>query len=539
MSTTSSGGEIPRLPPSSPAPGADADAAPPEALAKPLLRSRSFVALALAALAVTVVTLIRLPIAYSTGSGLNHSAAVWITLATDLGKHGVFYRPLIDEAGYGGTRYFPLHFVIHAGLVKAGLAPLPSGFVLSWLGAVTLLVGFYRLLRKHALQAPVAACGAALVLSGVATQIAVTTIRSDLTAAALNVCGLVCCASALRDSSKKVPVLLASTLFVLAFATKVTMLFGAAAVFLVLLRQRRWREANVFGAATVIGCVLVVALTNALSGGRFIESFRATSLAGGGLKEVLGAPMMLLFLWGRNDTVSFTILTGTLLRLQSLPPKAWRELPLLNFCTTLAGTLVMLGTPGTWLNHLIDIHVAALFLIFGLIEKKTLRLERMSYALAVLGFFTAISWGRTGLAWDRIPQRADYEKALDVAGRSGAPLLAENPLLPLMNEERPFLLDPFALRVMGLKDPTFSHDIAAKLDAHYFRAVILTFSDPETGIDRKFSKEAHFGEGFIESLQKNYEPVSRIGTTVSGNPLGFYPPVVVYRPRSDGGSSAK
>ena len=48
-------------------------------------------------------------------------------MAVDL-VHGVFYRPILDPAlGYGGTRQFPLHFVIHAGLIKLGLGPVAAG----------------------------------------------------------------------------------------------------------------------------------------------------------------------------------------------------------------------------------------------------------------------------------------------------------------------------------------------------------------------------------------------------------------------------
>src|SRR5690349_3712070 len=46
------------------------------------------------------------------GGYLNHVSGVWATLADDV-AHGVVYRPLVSDLGYGGTRYFPLYFTLH------------------------------------------------------------------------------------------------------------------------------------------------------------------------------------------------------------------------------------------------------------------------------------------------------------------------------------------------------------------------------------------------------------------------------------------
>ena len=47
---------------------------------------------------------------WSTDAMLGSGAGAFLTLAVDL-NHGVFYRPLLDDTGIGGTRYFPLVFV--------------------------------------------------------------------------------------------------------------------------------------------------------------------------------------------------------------------------------------------------------------------------------------------------------------------------------------------------------------------------------------------------------------------------------------------
>ena len=104
----------------------------------PIEKTKAFRVLFAASMLLVAITLARLPAAYKNEASLNHSAGVWIAMATDLADHGVFYRPLIDAEGYGGTRYFPLHFVLHAGLIKLGLDPFTSGFLLAALATAAL-----------------------------------------------------------------------------------------------------------------------------------------------------------------------------------------------------------------------------------------------------------------------------------------------------------------------------------------------------------------------------------------------------------------
>ena len=70
-----------------------------------------------------------------------------ITMAADL-KGGVFYRPLFDSVGYGGTRYFPLYFCLHALLLKLGMPVLLSAYLLSTAAIIGLMLGTFRLLRE-------------------------------------------------------------------------------------------------------------------------------------------------------------------------------------------------------------------------------------------------------------------------------------------------------------------------------------------------------------------------------------------------------
>src|SRR4051794_31465714 len=84
------------------------------------------VALCVGALLLVLLCGIGLVRTWNTCIGLDYVSGVWATLASDL-RDGLFYRPLIGSNGYGATRYFPLHFTLHAGLMALTGDPVGSG----------------------------------------------------------------------------------------------------------------------------------------------------------------------------------------------------------------------------------------------------------------------------------------------------------------------------------------------------------------------------------------------------------------------------
>jgi hypothetical protein len=63
----------------------------------------------------------------------------WIALARYVNE-GVLYPPLHNGDSFGGTRYMPLQFVIHAGLARATGEYLVSAKVLAYASALALYV---------------------------------------------------------------------------------------------------------------------------------------------------------------------------------------------------------------------------------------------------------------------------------------------------------------------------------------------------------------------------------------------------------------
>ncbi|HKF67370.1 MAG TPA: hypothetical protein VKB36_12585, partial [Vicinamibacterales bacterium] len=86
--------------------------------------------------AVGFVGAIRLMWWYWPGSFFNSAASgTWTALAWDF-AHGELYRPVLSPAGFGGTRYMPLLFVLHGLLIRLHLDPVHAGVLLMQVSVV-------------------------------------------------------------------------------------------------------------------------------------------------------------------------------------------------------------------------------------------------------------------------------------------------------------------------------------------------------------------------------------------------------------------
>jgi hypothetical protein len=93
--------------------------------------------------------------------------------------------------------------------------------------------------------------------------------------------------------------------------------------------------------------------------------------------------------------------------------------------------------------------------------------------------------------------------ALSDAHRSAiaGPLLSENPILPILEGERPFMLDSFMFRTIRMRHPEIAERFWIDLSEKHFRAVILNSPPTEKSYE---TNAGDFGPGFIERLQQSY-----------------------------------
>jgi hypothetical protein len=429
------------------------------------------------------LTIFRAVNAIATLGGLNSPSQTWIASAVDL-ANGVFYRPLCDEEhGYGGTRYFPLCFAVHAGLIKLGLDPIVAGHTCGIASTLCLIAGVYLLLRRLGVSVALALPSAGLVLASTSSQLAVITIRGDSLPAALCVFGLLACAQ------KKPKIAVAALLFTLAVAAKVTAVYGVIAAGAALALAGQPRKALTLTLSTSVGIMLCLVVMYLASGGRVFGIFRACALGGGGPLTFLRSPFSLVRNAVNDDPMGLPFLILSSSALISTFTASWRDLPCLAFLSIAAILGMIMASPGMDYNHLIDLHVMSIVVLVVAISRGRLPAHFLTIAIALSAIAACAAYkpAINTRRWHDI-----VNKVKDLR----QPLFSEQPLVPLLAGERPYVLDPFMLAVVRKRDPRITADLWRKLETHKFGAVIVT---------ERSLEERRFGDGFTERLNRHYD----------------------------------
>src|SRR5262245_6253019 len=215
---------------------------------------------------------------WSTDAMLGSGAGAFLTLAVDL-THGVFYRPLLDQTGIGGTRYFPLVFVLNAALIRAGLSPVVAGRLIALTAAAALVWAAMRVLEALEVQRRWAAALAPLTLCSSPGIFALNTIRGDLLPVTLILWGVLFAVRALKREGS-MNIVAAIGFFVMAILAKGTAAYAAAAMVVTLALNGRRRGAAALAAGTALGAAALLLVANVASEGRMLESMRACMVGG-------------------------------------------------------------------------------------------------------------------------------------------------------------------------------------------------------------------------------------------------------------------
>lgn len=484
---------------------------------------------------------------------VSHVSGAWMVLARDLAQ-GVFYRPLFDPVqGYGGTRFMPLFFSLHAGLIRLGAQAIPAGIALSLVSGLALVAAVVALLRTRGVHWITVILAAAALLSFLRIREGFTSIRGDLLPVAFAVCGA-CLFLRARppDIGKVLPapssrrrlirLAAAGLLFALAFLTKITSLFAVAAAFSAASLEAALhpdsRRTALTGAIVTGGVFLVVSVaglvaTQLLSDGRFLETFRMS--AAGGAQQltpwsvIRGGLGGLKWQWESNQ-VSFraVLVLGTAL-------SAWQGWRLLRgairslsfevflFLYTLAGTVIILSSPGAAANHLVDLMVAGVLLVAVGLDRAVAGLTARriaSFAAPVILAGVSLLGMRTNvpILLDRRDLRPEYD-LLAAAVESDRLVLAENPAVLVHAGKEARVLDTFMLRVIRERDAQVSSYFLREIRDGVYDALLL--SEPQDAAGRLYLERMHFGPGFREALAYSYERHETIGTTAVYRPQGL------------------
>jgi hypothetical protein len=473
---------------------------------------------------ILLTTVMRAAVCWRNDTWVDHPSGVLIAMAADL-KDGIFYRPLYGPEGYGGTRYFPLYFVLQAALLKLGMPVLPSAYLVSGVAVLLLLVGAFYLLRGLSAEPWLAACGSATILAAVSAQMAVTNPHGDGLASALSVCGL---AVIVRPRLNHRLVLLAAILFTLAWSAKLNMVFGVAAAVIWLLARGERRSAWELAVETALGCLLVAAVMMIASHGHAWEIFKACASGGTSLRLMRRSAKHVWAIANRADRglVLFFFLAVFAFVCQAFtrPRKLLQNLPVVLMLTTLAVTIPIFGSPGVVQNHLIDVQIASVVLFTTWLANTPSRLLKQLgvCALALVTVVAAVPLLHKLKVWDVRFQPHRFQRVVAAIPDTQKPILSENPIIPVLAGQRTYVLDAWMLRMLRDRVPNFGDPLLERMRHRDFGAVVLSFADPRTPRALMWYTYSDFGPGFLEALTENY----RLATTVEDQ--------MIFVPISDG-----
>ncbi len=452
---------------------------------------------------IVVITAIRAWTWWRNDAGISFASGVVITMATDL-KQGVFYRPLYDSRGYGGTRYFPLFFCSQALLLKLGMPVLASAYLLSAAAIVLLMLGTFQLLRQLGVEPWLAGCSALMVLAAGSVQMSLSTPQADGLAAALNVCGL---AAIARPPHSRRRIFLAALLFALAWSAKLTTVFGLAAACIWLLAKGYKRVAWLLVAETCCGYLLVAGVMIVASHGRIVGIFRACASGGTNSKFIASgfSRMESMAVYTDPALVLFAVLAFLLFAFLAGSGKLLQNLPALFFLATMAITILIFGSPGTAANHLLDVQVASVILLAAWVG-NSISARRTQIGVCLLALLTIIAAVpllrhlRTWSAWYHPHQ---FRQVIAVIGPTEKPILSENPVIPVLAGQYPYVLDPWMVQLLRKRIAGFEEPLLEGLRRQAFSAVVLS-ADPNDENVRSWYDTVSFGPGFVPALNENY-----------------------------------
>lgn len=445
--------------------------------------------------------------------GVDHSAGVMISLARDL-TQGVFYRPLFGTLGYGGTRYFPLYFTLNALLLKLGVPVLLAAYLLSFAAMLALLAGTFCLLIRIGVRRGLAAAAIGTLVASVSAQLAVVCPSADGLASALNVWGAVLLISPNLTSRR---VLLGAFLFILGWAAKLTACFGLIAAVAWLLMTGARRRAVQLGVATVTGYLLVVGIMLIGSQGRVLRIFAACALGGTGWKRFLNAPLFMEWDAFHHDLGLFLLVFFSIVAvgadLLESPAACIKRFSTLLFASALLLTVLIYGSPGTNVNHLLEVQVASVVVLAHLTTRPPPTQRQIGiYALVLAVLIPAARsmWQTTSQKTFDSPvarNESCFRESVRISKKSDRPVLAENPVISVLAGQVPYVLDPWMMSVVRRRIPQFGDPLLERLQHQAFGAVIL-LKDPRTDYGRQWYDKQDFGPGFIVALTAHYRLLS-------------------------------
>lgn len=447
----------------------------------------------------TGIFLLRIILAFK-GHYLEQVSGSWAALAVDVSK-GILYRPLFDEAiGTGGTRWMPLFFTLHGILIKITGDVLYTGLLLSLFSSLMLISAIIMLLRhyKTSLESSLVMITLLLVSNNLIT--AMTAVRGDILAAALNIWGVY---FAITSDKKHGRIVLSCLFFSLTLMTKITSGFGITAVVIWLFFNKGKKSAFQYAAIFSAFTILFIITIQVISSGRFMEIFALCASGGATIVKMLKSPFNFINCLKATDTGSIVIFTAAL----AIAVYKGREIIMsqyaLYMASTLAITVFIFGTEGIVGNHLIDIHIASVLVISGFIHEY--KIDRpMVIKCSLVVTLTACIINSHSLRQDmkQKPLLISIKETAALINKPGS-MISQNPWLPILMKRDVYMLDPWMIRLIDIRKPGIFTSFYKRLDNGGYDLIVFD-QDPLTPWIPEWFDYSHYGKNFMNHVFTHY-----------------------------------
>jgi len=455
---------------------------------------------------------------------VTHSQGVWIA-AAEGARTGELYPPLFDGERYAGTRYMPLPILLNAVASSATGDPLIGGKLLAAILMAVLLALIVVLLRHSYCPWPLAVALAASVVATETGLQAGTTIGGDSLPVVLQVGAL---ALALRGRNRGL-MMLAGALAGLAFASKLTGLWGGLAVVTWLASQRQWKLAGTFAVACVGTAAVVMTAVQVVSEGGFSQHLLAFSAAGvQGIASLLRAPNQVLY--NLHTFAKGAVVQLPLAMLGALLVGSWRRLAVVHFALAyaLALLLAVYTDLGTGFNQLLDVVVLTALAVGHLAGRAARNADSPYGQVVMLAVAVSVIWAASidlvrtvGFDLRAATVGKPAARAAEVVARMvqpGEQILAEDPSVDIAMGRRPLIMDPFMLARLDRTNPQLIDPLIGWITERRFDLVVLLVSLEDRRLDYWWF-DYHFGPRVANALRTSYRPERWVGRYLLYRPV--------------------
>jgi hypothetical protein len=408
---------------------------------------------------------------------VGHVTGSWFALARYVNE-GILYPPLFNGHAFGGTRYMPLQFVIHAGLARVTGEYLISGKLLAYLSAGALYALMFSICRSMSRSSVFAAGLVAAVLSTGAGLLDSTTVRGDTLPVALQL-GALHAATRRSATLSSWPTAFAGLLCTLAFFSKLTAVWGAIALALWLVMRDRHRL-SIFLVSLGGSAAVLFAGFEYASRGRMSQNI--IDLAAPGMRISVAGTLTKFVELGQGSANAVWVLAP--LAITTVGAAIVRRrltVYQISLVFAVAILLLLLTDVGTDVNQLIDVEVLTALVVAEYAGSIRPRGRAVLWPLAL----AAILWGtfggyQTNLRADTaiavhslLGQGSRYDPPLEHSITASDQILTEDPYVAIAHDEDPVLLDTFMLVRIAREHPEWQAALIRDIRHHRFTKVVL------------------------------------------------------------------